>query len=206
MLSRLILRGIDTLVASEAKGTRTRQEVLVKLREHLTPETKAEILARLPPGLARAFRKDLAQRPPLKAVGYWYSPEPSRFGDDQFPHPRDLIAPDWCVRERARIAAYLRSGWTYQQWRGFSSCRLRCGKEGHNLGSRDLTDGEWVWPEGLPHYVEKHHVRLPDEFVATMRRRRWRVPAGRTEPTWHTHGKPDFSSWVGWGKANAPHA
>ena len=29
-----------------------------------------------------------------------------------------------------------------------------------------LTDGEWVWPEDLAHYVEKYHVRLPAEFVA----------------------------------------
>src|SRR5438552_10487848 len=107
MLSRLVLRWIDGVVTSEAKGLRTRQEVLVALREYLTPQTRAEILGRLPPELARAFKKDLAQRPPLKAVGYWYSPEPSRLGDDPFPHPRLLVAPGWRLRQRGRIAAYL---------------------------------------------------------------------------------------------------
>jgi len=33
------------------------------------------------------------------------------------------------------------------------------------MGSSDLTDGVYVWPEGLVHYVEKHNVRLPTEFV-----------------------------------------
>jgi hypothetical protein len=33
------------------------------------------------------------------------------------------------------------------------------------LGSADLTDGLWIWPEGLCHYIDVHSVRLPDEFV-----------------------------------------
>jgi len=33
------------------------------------------------------------------------------------------------------------------------------------MGSCDLTDGTWVSPEGLWHYVDVHSVRLPDEFV-----------------------------------------
>jgi hypothetical protein len=33
------------------------------------------------------------------------------------------------------------------------------------MGSRDLTDGIWIWPEGLVHYVETHHLALPAEFM-----------------------------------------
>ena len=33
------------------------------------------------------------------------------------------------------------------------------------MGSRDLTDGIWVWPEGLAHYVDIHSVGLPEEFT-----------------------------------------
>lgn len=33
------------------------------------------------------------------------------------------------------------------------------------------------WPEGLAHYVECHSVRLPDEFIETMRSHSWHVPA-----------------------------
>lgn len=28
------------------------------------------------------------------------------------------------------------------------------------------TDGQWLWPADLAHYVERYHVRLPDELVA----------------------------------------
>jgi hypothetical protein len=28
-----------------------------------------------------------------------------------------------------------------------------------------LTDGEWIWPSDLVHYLKKYHVLLPSEFV-----------------------------------------
>lgn len=37
------------------------------------------------------------------------------------------------------------------------------------MGHRDLTDGVYVWPEGLAHYVKAHAVRLPDDFLAHVR-------------------------------------
>jgi len=44
------------------------------------------------------------------------------------------------------------------------------------MGCGDITDGVWVWPEGLGHYVGVHGVRLGEEFVKDVvervRRRR----------------------------------
>lgn len=40
---------------------------------------------------------------------------------------------------------------------------VRCGVRG--LGCAERTDGIFVWPEGLVHYVESHDVRLPEEFT-----------------------------------------
>ena len=34
------------------------------------------------------------------------------------------------------------------------------------MGCATLTDGKYVWPEGLAHYVSAHAVRLPEDFVA----------------------------------------
>jgi hypothetical protein len=33
------------------------------------------------------------------------------------------------------------------------------------MGSHDLTDGVFVWPEGYAHYIEKHDVKPPREFI-----------------------------------------
>ena len=44
------------------------------------------------------------------------------------------------------------------------------------MGSSDLTDGVWLWPEGLAHYVEVHGLPLPEEFIATMKGNSWQPP------------------------------
>ena len=46
-------------------------------------------------------------------------------------------------------------------YRGWSCCRL-CGKV---LGTHDYSDGVWIWPEKLSHYILDHSVKLPDEFI-----------------------------------------
>ncbi|MFE7508433.1 hypothetical protein [Promicromonospora sp. NPDC057488] len=38
-----------------------------------------------------------------------------------------------------------------------------------------LTDGHWVWPSSLAHYVERYKVELPREFIDDMRARQWHV-------------------------------
>ena len=66
------------------------------------------------------------------------------------------------------------------------------------MGCCTLTDGTYVWPEGLAHYVSEHAVRPPEDFIkhalANLRalrsaqaggRLRWEVDTdsgGRTVP------------------------
>lgn len=67
---------------------------------------------------------------------------------------------------------------------GTSFCRFVCGTPDWEMGDSSLHDGEWEWPDGLAHYVERHSVRLPDEFINTMRSRDWR-PAGDIRISWN---------------------
>ena len=48
-----------------------------------------------------------------------------------------------------------------------AACRI-CGRL---VGYRDFTDLEFIWPEGLSHYVVEHQVRLPTEFLIHIDRR-----------------------------------
>ena len=43
-------------------------------------------------------------------------------------------------------------------------------------GDSELTDGVFVWPEGLAHYVAVHDVRLPEEFIERSRSMRFTIP------------------------------
>lgn len=131
----------------------------------------------------------------MTAVGYWVEVPP---GPVPLPDPQVLVDPGWLPDDRPRVCEYLRAGHTWVHWRGVSFCRIGGCGVGSN-GSRCLTDGEFVWPEGLAHYVERHAVRLPDWFVGRMREHGWRVP-----PWDPTDTDPDrlttdeFARWVAW--------
>jgi hypothetical protein len=118
----------------------------------------------------------------LKAVGYWNhdgwrfsQPVPENFVafTTRFPHPPHLVATLGARNAHCRVLRYLRSGHKRMGFWGSSYCRFGCEWVD---GTSCVTDGTWVWPEGLVHYVEIHNVPLPDEFLRTMRRHLWRVP------------------------------
>ena len=67
---------------------------------------------------------------------------------------------------RTAVVSYLKSAEIYERVRGFDSCMYSCGIG--LLGAHLWTDGNWIWPESLLHYVEDHHVSLPDAFIATI--------------------------------------
>jgi hypothetical protein len=70
------------------------------------------------------------------------------------------------------------------------------------MGDSDLTDGTWLWPQGLVHYVKIHGVALPDEFVADARAKAGEVP-GLSEAfsrEWVVRGRHtiDWEYWKTW--------
>jgi hypothetical protein len=98
----------------------------------------------------------------VRLIGYW------REGcDDRWPDPRDLVDETWDERERGLVAAYLEEGFRPWACAGYSHCRF-CGKVN---GCAEVTDGVFLWPEGLAHYVREHSVRLPDEVLDHIKQR-----------------------------------
>ena len=61
---------------------------------------------------------------------------------------------------------YLHAGSLVSFSQGTSWCRFRCGVPDAAMGSADLGDGTYVWPQGFAHYLEAHAVKPPDDFVA----------------------------------------
>jgi hypothetical protein len=104
----------------------------------------------------------MSTRKELFIIGYWHS-----LHEPEFPHPQDFVDADWDAATRKKIIAYLKNApflpkvVTEESW-----CRFNCGKIAN--GSREHTDGKYVWPEGLAHYLEMHQVRLPDVIVNDM--------------------------------------
>jgi hypothetical protein len=117
-----------------------------------------------------------------------------------YPCPEDLVWPGWRLAERDLIVAYLRGGRIYRQFLGFAACYFHgCDDV---VATADLTDGAWIWPQALEHYLVRHQVCLPDSFIETMRGNNWIVPSEATirkiTETWRRDGiGPSRAEWMG---------
>jgi hypothetical protein len=178
----------------------------VELQGSLVTADAVEVLRSRRPGLHAQWA------PSLKLIGYW-SPDrralsracgddpgdssgPPFYGEAEgegfFIHPRHLVDPAWEVEERPRIVQYLSDAPAIAFACGMSYCRFGCGWN----GSAERSDGVWAWPEGLPHYVQCHDVRLPDGLISDMRARGFRPPAGGGRTRTGPH--PSSAYWRHW--------
>ena len=130
----------------------------------------------------------------LKAIGFWIGD----LRDESYPAPQELVGA--LPEERRRsLTHYLESGAIFRQYLGYAWCRFVCGASTESgaarmdtrLGTQDLTDGTWVWPEGLAHYVREHGIVLPEEFMEQA--------ASGTPPTTPNPAEPvEAEFWKRW--------
>jgi hypothetical protein len=118
----------------------------------------------------------------VRLIGYWWS---SQY--PEWPNPAEFIDSDWDRNERSMVGLYLRSGQMFARSPGTSRCRI-CGTSN---GSGELTDGVYVWPEGLHHYVDAHSVRLPREIIEHIRRHTISVDLAVLDREWWKTVRPD---------------
>ena len=97
----------------------------------------------------------------LHRIGYWIR----SLDDDIFPPPHEFVSND-DASVRKIVADYLDAGTMVEAYCGAAWCRFLCGRRQN--GSCELSDGYWIWPEGLSHYVRDHNVRLPQEFLSDV--------------------------------------
>jgi len=99
----------------------------------------------------------------MHLIGYWIRD----LKDDEFCAPQEIVGslePD----VRSKLADYLdaSSHDVLERYCGYSWCRFFCHAPWEAMGSKELTDGYWAWPEGLSHYVRAHGILLPEEFIS----------------------------------------
>jgi len=117
------------------------------------------------------MEKSLKKRLVIEQIGYW-NEEGSEI---EYIEPQ-MITAEWDPGIQSKVAEYLDNGRTAMQFMGYSWCRFQCGVPDERMGTRDLTDGRWIWPEGLSHYVREHDVRLPEPCISHMEYNGWNVP------------------------------
>lgn len=134
---------------------------------------------------------------PLILVGYWHD----EYTGKDLPNPQSLVDPYWEQEDRERIVHYLRSGARLRECLGTSYCRFPDGPPRHEMGNADLTDGIWLWPEGLWVYVARYSVRLPAPFINHMRARGFEI--GSVDLVEARNRGVDGSYWSRWSSLEA---
>jgi hypothetical protein len=100
--------------------------------------------------------------------------------------------------------AYLNAGVCWRISCGVVPCYAEvC--TGGGRSRAEVTDGVWVWPSELAHYIVEHDVCLPDAFLETMRRNGWRAPGEHElrpilDEWWRNGTRPSFSVWKEWAR------
>lgn len=111
----------------------------------------------------------------LIRLGYWFGPLAPGW-----PDARRFVDTNWDADERADVALYLRQGIVARAYMGLSECRF-CGER---VGALEYSDGVYIWPQGLAHYVEMHGVRLPQRFVSHTHAMVERLEDAEVDDTW----------------------
>jgi hypothetical protein len=102
--------------------------------------------------------------------GYWRV----RDAEAHLPRLADFIDPTWQPEDKKRLIDYLRGApLALATCAGFVKCLL-CSRQ-LELGSH-RSDGTWLWPDDLAHYVEEHEVRLPTNLEQHIRDHHYRAP------------------------------
>jgi hypothetical protein len=133
---------------------------------------------------------DSATQMSVRSIGFWIN---SLKDTDRIP-PQELVRP---LPDDVRriVSDYLDQGEAARSYRSSLECRFHCG---HSVHHRELSDGRWVWPADLGHYVRDHGVALPKEFIDHALSGTPRIPTSERVPS-----SPDAGPWERWCRENS---
>lgn len=92
----------------------------------------------------------------LLAIGYWFGRH-----DPKLPLPELFIGDPWNEEEKKATIEHIKKGKEYATSAGFSTCRI-CKQI---MGSRDYSDGLFIYPAKFEHYIEVHNLKPPKAFI-----------------------------------------
>ncbi|MFJ2554871.1 MULTISPECIES: hypothetical protein [unclassified Streptomyces] len=110
----------------------------------------------------------------IKRIGFYREFE-SQDPDASAPSIRDAVRPH-ALYDESRILEYMSSGVEIFSTMGADRDVISSDEWISGAGSL-VTDGTWLWPVELQHYVHRYHVELPEEFLTDVRGSYYTVPA-----------------------------
>ncbi len=112
--------------------------------------------------------------PEVKWPHRWFGFFRSNESEDTYvPLLSSYIDPEWNIPDRSRVLDYLNNSPCAVASSPMKTCMI-CNES--LPAAVFMSDGEWLWPKSLVHLMESHYVRLPNEFVESIRRRDYAPP------------------------------
>ena len=92
------------------------------------------------------------------------------------PSVRDFVgSADWAGYDRDGLVRYLETAQVVASTSRMAFPCVLCGaREGGSLSYR--TDGVWLWPDDLPHYISEHSIVPPRSMLEHIASKRYRPP------------------------------
>ncbi|MEU7429207.1 hypothetical protein [Streptomyces sp. NPDC040750] len=119
----------------------------------------------------------------IKQAGFYREMGGQATTADDSPSLRDAVQ-DSGPWDEDRILAYLGSALEIYTTMGAERDVLTGDEWIAGSGSL-MTDGTWLWPVDLAHYVRRHHAALPQEFLDHIRTNNYTVPVVTDEQARH---------------------
>ncbi|MET7679182.1 hypothetical protein [Streptomyces sp. NPDC005423] len=111
----------------------------------------------------------------IKRAGFYREIGGQATTGDDAPSLRDAVR-DSGPWDQDRVLTYLESALEIYTTMGVERDALT-GEEWITGSGSLMTDGTWLWPVDLVHYVRRHHAALPQEFLDHIRTTNYTVPA-----------------------------
>ena len=119
----------------------------------------------------------------IKRAGFYREIGGQATTADDSPSLREAVQ-DSGPWDEDRILAYLESALEIYTTMGAERDALT-GEEWITGSGSLMTDGAWLWPVDLVHYVRRHHAALPQEFLDHIRANNYTAPAVPDEQARH---------------------
>lgn len=107
-----------------------------------------------------------------KWFGFW---QVDAGNDAHLPPLEAWIAPAWQPEDREGLLSYIENASLVVASSDLKSPCLICGAPQNSSDFR--SDGDWLWPTDLAHYVSQHQIRIPDSMIQHIRQKAYIPPS-----------------------------
>jgi hypothetical protein len=112
---------------------------------------------------------------------------------EELPFLTSAVDPLWEPEDKDRLVSYLEQSPIVVTSSPSSRCLL-CPSEVPTLCYQ--SDGAWLWPKSLAHYVREHSIVLPERFVQHIRDWNYEAPREEEMPVISLRDRPWPETWA----------